>query len=1522
MPTKNSEQEHFFTEGWRIDSVNNAESAKTYFLGFNGRLYSNNGKLSFSSIEGTLEVFYDERIIKYLGYTAFKDELILLVKVKNQGDFGIEPDTVSGNDITYPSGNTENPTDPQAVDFSDLYELLDDGYYGPICNTGTEPEPLGDVIDAFVSITKVNNILVGKYLWIGDMNWSITSKIVTIGVHENNSFKRIYFTDFLNTLRVVNILNNKIPNLSAHQFNVFQEFSLSEPLIEEIQPGGSLKSGIIFYVYRLLSDDGQRTVFSDLSERAVLTPGSTPQDIRGGDVSEDTGKKVKVKIINGNIDIYNKIEVAAIVYEAEGVPTSIKSIGVQDIDIENVFYHTGTEVGYDLNITLSDVTLRSGGWRYCSDMRTKKNKLIATGLRNTPLPFTLKDIEKDFILRAFSKSGSTYNQSFINPDPKTYRFIPKNGNIGEYKKKKTYIHEIKAFGSFIFTLTYQNITFSQSFAELNTYNDMTEKIWSFIDSIRTNFPMFYFTYVNSDIVIAPVSTANLDDLVFDFSTPEITIDANFDYEFVNSNISSQLIHGFQSYGFSKGNGIRITFKPEFQEIMEKSGEFMSIKHPDAVVDWDFTFWDWGNIDDINSVLADSYNFNRQNLFNLKENKFKRGCFKGEIYRLGLQFERSGENIFVLPIGDIYIPEIGENILGLTNEEITVWANSRKKGDILESILTNLLVDIRLNCEMREIYTSIKVVYVQRTPENRTIVCQGLAAPLVRYNQFNGTSIQMNNAVAMKWQLPFMGGPGIDVRGVWDYNTFGENMGGVNGNRGRTIVHRKLMYFDSPEILFDRIPVNSVQTGKIQVVAKVWPDHQGSKTLGHGKNWENGASFSQKIHSTIPVTGRNSKPGANFPNPHGLVGDGQILPNWVNVSVFSEASYVTNKTSTSIYKSKMMAKGEILSGSYLDVAYEISNNALTLFQPVIFYSDPDRYPDVKQGNTTFEGWKSNRHCMGARTLFLKSQDDIFTEQFFDGTIAPCSHEGTGWAYTDAAFVKHAVINIIKENADTVYGGRTELAYSRNVFIPMSKTLPIPKDSNRTMRIQVQGDTYCSMFFNNKTQYADYGAERIRMNHAGGGDNGIDQNKDYDDVPKRTGAWAYGVVLESTVDITLAKGLKFYQNSGAVDMRKTTDTINEVYFQEGTLRKYISKPVDFKDDPDLLHIIAVSEPKVMGSPVDNWTDFKINNFYELEKNMGAAYNLARNLDDIFAIQERQTSRLYLNERTAVNSAEGQVLFKTGDGTGVDGHKVVSDYGTGIRRSVTEIMSSIDGASGFYFYDEIKNEIVKNTEGILLKEDLAYHINKLLENNKVYDVEGYYDDLNKETVIRTRTQNGQFITYSYNELLKVMNGRFEYDHDQYFVWNNEVFAPKLKNGIVIHPRGLSAKASPTDNTYGIEQLNKGPYLKISGDDKLLKIGVTTNISPTTVKIFTAWMANINIDYPVERIFVKTSSGQEREILGTHHRYKIREGLHTAPLKNRMDWADLRGEWMELTVEIKNRKNKKIDIFSITNFVRESYL
>ena len=152
--------------------------------------------------------------------------------------------------------------------------------------------------------------------------------------------------------------------------------------------------------------------------------------------------------------------------------------------------------------------------------------MIVSGLRNTPIPFTLTDIEKDFILKAFDSKGSIFNNSFINPDPKKFRFIPKTGSIGSYKKKKTYIREIKVFGTFTFTLKYQNKEYKKDFIKENNYNNVTKEIWEFINSIKQNFTEFYFTYLNQDIIIAPSSTANLDDLKFLFTTEEVKLTNN------------------------------------------------------------------------------------------------------------------------------------------------------------------------------------------------------------------------------------------------------------------------------------------------------------------------------------------------------------------------------------------------------------------------------------------------------------------------------------------------------------------------------------------------------------------------------------------------------------------------------------------------------------------------------------------------------------------------------------------------------------------------------------------------------------------------------------------------------------------------------------------------------------------------------------------------------------------------------------------------------------------------------------
>src|SRR5690606_28195630 len=79
----NYEQLHLFFKGYQSDMDDHAESqeeSQSYNKARNLRLFSENGILSLESITGTKKVYENNNIIKYLGWYAFADELILFTK--------------------------------------------------------------------------------------------------------------------------------------------------------------------------------------------------------------------------------------------------------------------------------------------------------------------------------------------------------------------------------------------------------------------------------------------------------------------------------------------------------------------------------------------------------------------------------------------------------------------------------------------------------------------------------------------------------------------------------------------------------------------------------------------------------------------------------------------------------------------------------------------------------------------------------------------------------------------------------------------------------------------------------------------------------------------------------------------------------------------------------------------------------------------------------------------------------------------------------------------------------------------------------------------------------------------------------------------------------------------------------------------------------------------------------------------------------------------------------------------------
>lgn len=123
-------------------------------------------------------------------------------------------------------------------------------------------------------------------------------------------------------------------------------------------------------------------------------------------------------------------------------------------------------------------------------------------------------------------------------------------------------------------------------------------------------------------------------------------------------------------------------------------------------------------------------------------------------------------------------------------------------------------------------------------------------------------------------------------------------------------------------------------------------------------------------------------------------------------------------------------------------------------------------------------------------------------------------------------------------------------------------------------------------------------------------------------------------------------------------------------------------------------------------------------------------------------------------------------------------------------------------------------------------------------------------------------------------------------------------------------------------LHELNVGKYLNLFSKQKTMKLGFIVNKDPSSIKIFKHIQMNLSTEYSIKNIYVETSNKQQRNINKSHPVYRVREGIHSVPLKNVDDWDDLRGSWAYIEIEIESIDNQKVDLFAVTMYLRKSII
>jgi len=1538
--------------GYSSDLTNAAEAKNTYQKATNGRLYSKDGVFSFSGGVGSKLIYQNTEIVKYLGAHVFEDEIVVFAKVLKGGSkepvvitedistinsdlFTITVDSVGATEIdivdefsvnsieatsTYnkiinPPSETEfednlvcdGGTDDQ-IDFSEYYGVNANVQNPIACSINIAEVPVNNEIywDAIYSMRLNDNYnLVGELRWIGAQNWPVEAKITTEGVEENKFRKPVYYTDAFNVRRVVNLHDVNLPSRTSDEFNQVLNNVLLQPEVLNIEEGGQIKSMTVVYSYRIISENGQLSEFSPTSEVQRILVENTPVEFRGGDFSEATDKKVRIKVNLIDPEDSAEVECVAIELEAFGPPTAIRNLGRKPVKSVVEFDHFGNEAEFADNITFNDIINYKNTWKYCNDFTSKKNKLIAAGLRDQPIPTSVANLEYLFPLHGWDDTGATHD-CILNPEPWKYRYIdPTNTEPLVYIKQKVY-RNISCFGplglTFKNSVTSDEVTIIFSDLGLANYTNITVLVADWLIDQQANnilfasyFPNLTVEKINGQLLLKPTNDliqTDMSSYVFESNNDQYVETFDNDIQFLPVTVDlDSLVYGGKSIGFDQGNGLRVTYREFTEPLMKKAT---------GIYDGTGTLVDY--------IEPTGVKF----------------CMKGELYRIGLQIYNSDSTkYFVIPLGDLMIPNMGELKKEITDSGNIIISSSRYLnqsvvGDTLYGHGIKMHIEVRLSCELQEVIPMYQIVYVERTEDNRTILCRGISAPLSRVQTNGKPQNEMPTAIQNKWNIPYNGGPTYEKQGLINYDTYGEDYQYTDDIEylKRTMVNRSLMYFDSPDIIYGKISDQYVEKCKLQIYAVLNTDHTpgvirergGDVSGGSGFNFgdEVYPKFSRKILEQ-EVDGENYQ--GDLPR---FAREEDYNETWethfVNVSVFSKYVQVINGPIEHVIDSaESLERGVSISGFAFGVTNDVSNNAVMMQSQPWYYGNFQRKWDYIDGRVKSEIFGGAITSPGYPTVIIKTVTDVFSPVVVGPDIHTVNSQIRLGDDNHVVYDSLPLITLFRNNRESIFGGRTKQAYTANTYIPLSKTIPVLKSSNNAQFFDVGADVYVTLSIRTKNDWGtDPVEERGYNNHGNGRQSGDIE------VWQRNGAWTYLFVLESQVEPKLTYGYEFYRVNSKHSFNTTrNEIINNAYFNENNIKTYIPKPFDLKNDPNRGNVIAVSDVKLAGDPYDAWTVFKVNNFYALlEKNKGDVSNIFRYDDNVYAIQGKQTSLIYVGmDRVISDQDGGSINVQQGSGTIIDGHKIISKYGTAIRRAVA------NGDFGFTFFDETKNEFVRGKDPLLVKNLLHLLYLEQLKENPVIDTEAYYDHENKETGIRLRTKDGTNFMLSYNEVSQKFNGDFEYDNDMYITFKEKVYAP-----ITTGTSGVDLESAR------LHQLNAGDILNFFEVQKELTLGFYIHANTETIFLYRQWGMVTNLDYPIKSVFFKSNLGYDRMILGTHDAYRIREGTHTVPAINDTDDIEqsgsVRGKWVYVEITAESLNQNKVDILAVLNSLRVSHL
>ena len=272
------------------------------------------------------------------------------------------------------------------------YDLLDNTLEGAIIGHASirdflvlfvklsADDPIVSELDIIVRVDMGSPALTQTVLYMSDkLGFSVDHPIEAVARYESELTQRVYWTDGLNSVKTINIVDENIAELPFKYLSLVPPVNMVAVKVESVLAGGSLKAGMYQYAYRLKTREGLETRFTPFSNPVhVVNRGRNywkyeedpelVQETHGVSPGEDTTSSVFLSVTDIDTD-YDIIEFAAIYREhLEGVK-DVYVFATRVIANSNVKVHHRDSVG-EYTISLQEALAFS--------LRVDSAKTIAT----------------------------------------------------------------------------------------------------------------------------------------------------------------------------------------------------------------------------------------------------------------------------------------------------------------------------------------------------------------------------------------------------------------------------------------------------------------------------------------------------------------------------------------------------------------------------------------------------------------------------------------------------------------------------------------------------------------------------------------------------------------------------------------------------------------------------------------------------------------------------------------------------------------------------------------------------------------------------------------------------------------------------------------------------------------------------------------------------------------------------------------------------------------------------------------